>query len=84
MDYVRLEIHYNNPNLVSGIKDSSGLRLWMTKSLRQYDADMIQIGHLVNTAQIVPPFAKEFKTIAHCSSECVKAVIILFNKLQSY
>lgn len=42
--YIMLEVHYNNPELQQGVVDSSGIRLVLTKSLRKYDAGVIELG----------------------------------------
>jgi dopamine beta-monooxygenase len=36
--YFRLEIHYNNPNEVAGVVDSSGMRIKFVEKLRKFDA----------------------------------------------
>lgn len=36
--YIRIEIHYNNPNEVAGVVDSSGMRIKYVDKLRKYDA----------------------------------------------
>ncbi|CAG2243417.1 unnamed protein product [Mytilus edulis] len=42
--YLLLETHFTNPTLKSGIVDSSGFRITVTPTLRQYDAGMLEIG----------------------------------------
>jgi len=39
-----VQTHYNNPDRVSGLLDSSGLRLYHTQALRQHDIGVMQIG----------------------------------------
>ncbi len=38
-----VEIHYYNPNLDSGVLDSSGLQVIITKKLRTYDIAMMRV-----------------------------------------
>eukprot|EP01084_Bolivina_argentea_P093079 167422_1 len=45
LDFVLLEIHYDNPEENSGIIDSSGFRVFYTETLRQYSAEVALIGH---------------------------------------
>jgi len=42
--YMLLEIHYDNPNLVEGIIDSSGIKIYWTEELREFEAGQIGIG----------------------------------------
>lgn len=39
-----VQIHYNNPSLVNGVMDRSGVRLYYTEELRAMDAGLLQIG----------------------------------------
>nr|XP_039269147.1 DBH-like monooxygenase protein 1 homolog [Styela clava] len=72
--YVQLEIHYNNPNVVAGVCDNSGYRFTYTPTLRKYDVGVLQIGNYVNPKEhFIPPGAESFKSIAHCTNECVKS-----------
>ena len=41
---IRIEIHYNNPKLISGMKDSSGVRLHYTSTPRLHEAAFLQLG----------------------------------------
>lgn len=53
--HVMLEIHYNNPELRAGTVDSSGVRFVMTKSLRKYDAGVIELGLEYTDKMAIPP-----------------------------
>mmetsp|Transcript_46416 Transcript_46416/g.77142 ORF Transcript_46416/g.77142 Transcript_46416/m.77142 type:complete len:668 (-) Transcript_46416:45-2048(-) len=44
LQYVLLEIHYDNPNEIEGIVDSSGVRIYWTDELREQDAAMLTVG----------------------------------------
>ncbi|KPP71340.1 monooxygenase, DBH-like 1-like, partial [Scleropages formosus] len=60
--YYRLEIHYNNPAL------TSGLRFHYTPDLRLHDAAILTTG-LVNSARyVIPPNATAFQSYAACST----------------
>ena len=41
---VFIEIHYNNPNLIGGLKDGSGLKFYYTHNAREHEAGMLEIG----------------------------------------
>jgi len=44
MQAIRIEIHYNNPKLISGMKDSSGVRFHYTSTPRLHEAAFLQLG----------------------------------------
>ncbi|XP_014663258.1 PREDICTED: LOW QUALITY PROTEIN: DBH-like monooxygenase protein 1 [Priapulus caudatus] len=50
-----LEVHYDNPTLLRGKRDSSGMRLWLTSTLRQHDAGELEIGNEVTAFMQIPP-----------------------------
>jgi len=41
---IRIEIHYNNPKLISGMRDSSGVRFHYTSAPRLHEAAFLQLG----------------------------------------
>ena len=41
---VRIEIHYDNPSLVNGMKDSSGVRFYYSNTPRTYNAGILEVG----------------------------------------
>jgi len=42
--YLTLEVHYDNPNMVADLVDSSGVRIYYSRNLRQYDAAVLALG----------------------------------------
>jgi dopamine beta-monooxygenase len=42
--YIRLEMHYNNPDLVAGTIDNSGMRIKFVDKLRKFDAAVMELG----------------------------------------
>ncbi|XP_030261454.1 DBH-like monooxygenase protein 2 homolog [Sparus aurata] len=68
--FYRLEIHYNNPNNVSGRTDSSGLRLYYTAQLRQYDVGILMTGVVpgMNINYKIPPKANQFRSYGVCNT----------------
>jgi hypothetical protein len=41
---IQVEIHYNNPKLISGMKDSSGVRIHYTNTPRLHKAGVLMVG----------------------------------------
>ncbi|KAK3586449.1 hypothetical protein CHS0354_001831 [Potamilus streckersoni] len=66
-----LETHYDNPAQKSGMIDNSGIRITLTNNLRPYEADMMEIGHVVDWRHIIPPFEKAYLSQSHCASQCI-------------
>ncbi|GLC36508.1 hypothetical protein PLESTM_000454600 [Pleodorina starrii] len=66
--YFSLQVHYNNPNGVSGRVDDSGFTLLYTPKLRQYDAAVLTVGQRAIT---IPPGAPDFRLQPNvCPSTC--------------
>ncbi|KAM6283498.1 DBH-like monooxygenase protein 2 [Spheniscus humboldti] len=66
--YVRLEIHYSNFDLLSGLIDSSGVRIYYTPELRKYDVGVMQTGIFTFPAHFIPPGAESYRTYGLCNS----------------
>ncbi|XP_078694608.1 DBH-like monooxygenase protein 1 homolog [Branchiostoma floridae x Branchiostoma belcheri] len=73
--YVLVEMHYDNPQLASGIRDSSGLRLTLTPELRDHDMGILEVGVLVNKHHVVPPSAEGFVSAGFCNPNCLNAFL---------
>ncbi|XP_047468421.1 uncharacterized protein LOC125024667 [Penaeus chinensis] len=67
--YFMMEIHYDNPDKKAGVVDGSGIRVFYTEKLREHDAGIMMIGHMVTPLQIVPPNEK-WLSIGTCDSGC--------------
>ncbi|XP_031437893.1 DBH-like monooxygenase protein 1 homolog [Clupea harengus] len=70
--YVLMEVHYDNPTLQQGLLDSSGLRLFYTPKLRQYDAGVIETGVWVSLYHMLPPGMQDYVSEGHCTRECLQ------------
>ncbi|XP_002734974.1 DBH-like monooxygenase protein 1 homolog [Saccoglossus kowalevskii] len=70
--FVMMETHYDNPEYKSTFIDSSGIRIYYTSKLREFDATMLLIGHLVQSIQIIPPGMRKFTTKSYCSGACTR------------
>ncbi|CAH1243297.1 MOXD1 [Branchiostoma lanceolatum] len=73
--YVMMEMHYDNPLLASGIRDSSGIRLTYTPELRDNDLGTLEVGVLVNKYHVIPPHVQEFTSAGFCSTRCLNAFL---------
>ncbi|KAK3586455.1 hypothetical protein CHS0354_001838 [Potamilus streckersoni] len=51
--------------------DNSGIRITLTRTIRQHDADIILISHQVDWTQIIPPFEKAYRSQTYCVSQCI-------------
>ncbi|XP_067933220.1 DBH-like monooxygenase protein 1 homolog [Watersipora subatra] len=72
-DYFMMEVHYDNPKLISGKKDSSALQVTVTKTLRQYDVGVISTGGIFGLT--VPPRADDFTTSVFCPGSCTRKLV---------
>ena len=57
IQYVRIEMHYDNPNMDEGVIDASGVRVFWVDSdaLRDEDAFLFEIGLHIGSYQFIPP-----------------------------
>ena len=74
--YVILEIHYDNPDLVSGLVDNSGLEFFYIDKEPENRAGLLTIAQLPFSNLIIPPKADNFVINALCPSKCTKKVSI--------
>nr|CAD7435261.1 unnamed protein product [Timema monikensis] len=68
--YVMLEIHYNNPEKKSDWVDSTGVRLYISPTLRKYDGGVIELGLEYTDKMAIPPHQPQFTLTGYCISEC--------------
>ncbi|KAJ7986890.1 hypothetical protein DPEC_G00333090 [Dallia pectoralis] len=73
--YLRLEVHYHNPLLISGRKDNSGIRLYYTPSLRRYDAGIMELGLVYTPVMAIPPREQSFQLTGYCTSKCTQTAL---------
>ncbi|KAM9841689.1 dopamine beta-hydroxylase [Aulostomus maculatus] len=73
--FLRLEVHYHNPLLLAGRRDSSGIRLHFTPSLRRYDAGIMELGLVYTPIMAVPPKQHTFYLTGYCSSKCTQTAL---------
>lgn len=68
-------MHYDNPNKVTGIQDSSGFSMTFTEFLRPQEAGILQVGEWVTNLHFIPPGASDWTTYSECSSDCIDSGI---------
>ncbi|XP_061555239.1 dopamine beta-hydroxylase [Phycodurus eques] len=73
--FLRLEVHYHNPLLISGRRDSSGIRLHYTRSLRRYDAGIMELGLVYTPIMAAPPKQHTFYLTGYCTSKCTRTAL---------
>uniref|UniRef100_A0A7N8X0U1 Dopamine beta-hydroxylase n=1 Tax=Mastacembelus armatus TaxID=205130 RepID=A0A7N8X0U1_9TELE len=73
--FLRLEVHYHNPLLISGRRDSSGIRLHYTPSLRKYDAGIMELGLVYTPVMAIPPKQHTFYLSGYCTSKCTQTAL---------
>ncbi|CAG0895153.1 unnamed protein product [Darwinula stevensoni] len=74
--YYRLEVHYDNPMLVDGIYDDSGLTIYYTDNLRTYDMDTLVFGHNVVYTQY--PYISNLSAFAEIGLDPTPNLVLFF------
>ncbi|XP_063791912.1 dopamine beta-hydroxylase isoform X1 [Pseudophryne corroboree] len=70
--FLRLEVHYHNPLELKGLRDSSGIRLHYTPSLRLFDAGIMELGLVYTPVMAIPPRQKDFVLTGYCTDKCTQ------------
>ncbi|XP_047228295.1 dopamine beta-hydroxylase [Girardinichthys multiradiatus] len=73
--FLRLEVHYHNPLIITGRHDSSGIRLHYTPSLRRYDAGIMELGLVYTPVMAIPPKQHTFYLTGYCTSRCTQTAL---------
>ncbi|EGW07837.1 Dopamine beta-hydroxylase [Cricetulus griseus] len=68
--YLRLEVHYHNPRNIQGRRDSSGIRLYYTATLRQFNAGIMELGLVYTPVMAIPPQETAFVLTGYCTDKC--------------
>ncbi|KAK3781429.1 hypothetical protein RRG08_019055 [Elysia crispata] len=69
--YFVMETHYDNPMMRRDYVDDSGLRVYLTRQLRQYDGGVLMAGVHVDAHQIIPPYDPHFLSTGYCDAACI-------------
>lgn len=73
--YIRLEMHYNNPDLIAGSIDNSGMRIKYVDKLRKYNAAVMELGLEYTDKMAIPPGQLAFPLSGYCIEECTKVAL---------
>jgi len=66
-----MQIHYNNPTATAGVIDNSGIKVYYTSVIRQYDAGVLELGDPLVTQKIPIPQGTGVSFYEYnCPSEC--------------
>lgn len=57
-----------------GLTDNSGMRFFVTKNLRQYDAGIMELGLVYTDRMAIPPSQETFPLNGYCLPECTANV----------
>jgi len=74
-------MHFDNPNEIVGLVDSSGYRIHYTPKLRQHDAATFTLGDPYVSFPSIPPGESNYPLEASCPSECTQkfsSEVVLF------
>ncbi|XP_021938401.1 dopamine beta-hydroxylase [Zootermopsis nevadensis] len=73
--YIMLEIHYNNPEKRTDWVDSSGIRMYLTPTLRRFDGGVIELGLEYTDKMAIPPHQPAFVLSGYCITECTAVAV---------
>lgn len=59
---------------LAGMVDSSGVRLYITPEVREYDAGVIELGLEYTDKMAIPPKQPDFTLTGYCIAECTAVV----------
>ena len=68
---------------VSDYVDSSGMRMWVSPTLREFDSATLMAGVKVSYEHLIPPGAESFRTDGHCLHSCLSDVSCYYNNNNS-
>ena len=68
-------MHYNNPDLLEGVIDSSGMRVYYTYHLREYPVAALWAGINWTPQHFIPPQQENVLNVGLCSSKCIGAAM---------
>jgi len=70
---IYINVHYDNPAHIAGLVDNSGVRVYYTPNLRQYDAGVLELGDVsVTQPRQIPIGTNTVEYEYNCPSECTR------------
>ncbi|XP_021050319.1 dopamine beta-hydroxylase [Mus pahari] len=73
--FLRLEVHYHNPQKLQGRQDSSGIRLHYTATLRRHNAGIMELGLVYTPLMAIPPQETAFVLNGYCTDKCTQMAL---------
>uniref|UniRef100_A0A667I418 Dopamine beta-hydroxylase n=1 Tax=Lynx canadensis TaxID=61383 RepID=A0A667I418_LYNCA len=73
--FLRLEVHYHNPLKIQGRRDSSGIRLHYTATLRRFNAGIMELGLVYSPVMAIPPQETAFVLTGYCTDKCTQLAL---------
>ncbi|KAJ6638977.1 Tyramine beta-hydroxylase [Pseudolycoriella hygida] len=73
--HIRIEVHFNNPDLLSGKVDSSGMKIKFVSQLRKFDAAIMELGLEYTDKMAIPQGLTAFPLSGYCISECTNIAL---------
>ncbi|XP_069837867.1 DBH-like monooxygenase protein 2 [Dendropsophus ebraccatus] len=70
--YVRIEIHYSNFKNIKGLKDSSGMRITYSPTLRTHDCATLMTGIFTFPIEFIPPGSQAFRNYGVCNTHLLE------------
>lgn len=72
--FIVLELHYDNPRMVQGVIDNSGLEFFYVNEEPENRAGLLTLGQSSTSSLIIPPKADNFIVNALCPGKCTQEV----------
>jgi hypothetical protein len=67
-------------HIITGVVDSSGIQFFYTSEPPQFEAGILNLGHLIfNNLMVIPPRTERYDIIGKCTPECTSQVDIAIN-----
>ncbi|CAL8068074.1 unnamed protein product [Orchesella dallaii] len=78
-EYFMFQVHYDNPELISGRHISVALEAYYTNNLRENDLGTMIIGALsyASTTVMIPPSSLAHQIVGHCAEGCTRKMFPL-------
>jgi hypothetical protein len=69
-EYFMYEIHYDNPEGLSGVRFTTAVEMFNTPIPRANEAAILFAATQISISHLIPPKAEEYVTAAHCGAQC--------------
>eukprot|EP00455_Lapot_gusevi_P017065 TRINITY_DN189_c0_g1_i17.p1 TRINITY_DN189_c0_g1~~TRINITY_DN189_c0_g1_i17.p1 ORF type:complete len:543 (-),score=171.13 TRINITY_DN189_c0_g1_i17:145-1773(-) len=81
--FIMIEVHYDNPGLLSGVTDNSGVRIYYSNTPKTYAAGVLVMGDPLASAPTI--MAGQINTYEYaCSSSCTRTLLNPLNVFGSF